>query len=139
MTEISLRQAPYEYLQGSPLGCERCRSRTAEQSKGLVFFPPNPENLDIVDSLMVLPRLGQMTSMDAVPLASIERITRQAGKRVLLHGDFGSRHITFTDKLKRDECLHLLMKGSGRRGTLMQELERASSETNSSLAQGGCI
>lgn len=80
-----------------------------------------------------------MTSMDAVPLASIERITRQAGKRVLLHGDFGSRHITFTDKLKRDECLHLLMKGSGRRGTLMQELERASSETNSSLAQGGGI
>ncbi len=94
-----------------------------DYDKGLVFFPPNSENLDIVDSLMVLPKLGQMTSMDAVPLASIERITRQAGKRVLLHGDFGSRHITFTDKLKRDECLHLLMKGSGRRGALLQELE----------------
>ncbi len=94
-----------------------------DYDKGLVFFPPNPENLDIVDSLMVVPKLRQMTSMDAVPLASIERITRQAGKRVLLHGDFGSRHITFTDKLKRDECLHLLMKGSGRRGALMQEME----------------
>ena len=51
------------------------------------------------------------------------RITRQAGKRVLLHGEFGSRHITFTDKLKRDECLHLLMAGNSRRRTLMQELE----------------
>jgi hypothetical protein len=67
-------------------------------------------------------KIKQMTSMDSVPLASIERITRQAGKRVL-HGEFGSRHITFTDKLKRDECLHLLMAGNSRSRTLMQELE----------------
>jgi hypothetical protein len=94
-----------------------------DYDQGLVFFPPNAESLDIVERLMVIPMLKQMTSMDSVPLASIERITRQAGKRVLLHGDFGSRHITFTDKLKRDECLHLLMAGNSRRGALMQELE----------------
>lgn len=94
-----------------------------DYDQGLVFFPPNTESLDIVDRLMVIPMIKQMTSMDSVPLASIERITRQAGKRVLLHGEFGSRHITFTDKLKRDECLHLLMAGNSRRRTLMQELE----------------
>ena len=94
-----------------------------DYDRGLVFFPPNPESLDIVESQTVMPSLRQMTSLDAVPLASIERITRQAGKRVLLHGDFGSRHITFTDKLKRDECLNLLMAGGRRRATLMPELE----------------
>ena len=56
-------------------------------------------------------------------VVNVRNIKASAGKRVLLHGDFGSRHITFTDKLKRDECLHLLMAGNSRRRTLMQELE----------------
>lgn len=78
-----------------------------DYDQGLVFFSPNTESLDIVDRLMVIPTIKQMTSMDSVPQASIERITRQAGKRVLLHGELGSRHITFTDKLKRDRVAAL--------------------------------
>ena len=79
-----------------------------DYDKGVVFFRPNEESLDIGDMLLVVPLLRQFTSLDSVPLSAIDRITRQAGKRVFIHGEFGSRHISFTNKLKRDECIHLL-------------------------------
>jgi hypothetical protein len=61
--------------------------------------------------------------LDSVPLDAIDRITRQAGKRVFIHGEFGSRHISFTNKLKRDECIHLLTARSKGRLKVMAELE----------------
>ena len=73
--------------------------------------------------LLVVPLLRQFTSLDSVPLNAIDRITRQAGKRVLIHGDFGSRHLSFTSKLKRDECIYLLTKHGERHPKVMAELE----------------
>lgn len=94
-----------------------------DYGKGVVFFPPNEESLDITDMLLVVPLLRQFTSLDSVPLNAIDRITRQAGKRVLIHGDFGSRHLSFTSKLKRDECIYLLTKHGERHPKVMAELE----------------
>ena len=94
-----------------------------DYDKGVVFFRPNEESLDIGDMLLVVPLLRQFTSLDSVPLSAIDRITRQAGKRVFIHGEFGSRHISFTNKLKRDECIHLLTARSKGRLKVMAELE----------------
>lgn len=93
-----------------------------DYDKGVVFFRPNEESLDIGDMLLVVPLLRQFTSLDSVPLGAIDRITRQAGKRVFIHGEFGSRHISFTNKLKRDECIHLLTARSKGRLKVMAEL-----------------
>ena len=94
-----------------------------DYDKGVVFFRPNEESLDIGDMLLVVPLLRQFTSLDSLPLDAIDRITRQAGKRVFIHGEFGSRHISFTNKLKRDECIHLLTARSEGRLKVIAELE----------------
>lgn len=93
-----------------------------DYQRAVVFFPPNEEALDIVDFLLIWPRVRQLTTMDTLLLADIQKITREAGKRLFLHGDFGSRRIGFTDKLKRDECIHLITT-NGSRAKVMAELE----------------
>ena len=94
-----------------------------DYQQGLIYFPPNSESLDISDYLTVLPVVRQFTTLDSVPLADVQRITRQAGKKVFLHGDFGSRRISFTNKLKRDECIHLITADGNSRVKVMSELE----------------
>lgn len=46
------------------------------------------DSLDITDYLMVLPVLRNYGSMDSVPLADIQWMTRQAGKSLFLHGEW---------------------------------------------------
>ena len=94
-----------------------------DYQQGAVFFPPNSENLAIMDTLLVVPGIRQLTTMDSVSLADVQKITRQAGKKLFLHGDFGSRRISFTDKLKRDECIHLITANGNSRVKVMNELE----------------
>lgn len=50
-------------------------------------------------------------SVETISLKEIHGLTRQGGTSVLLQGEFGSRAITFSDKLRRDECLMLLSGG----------------------------
>lgn len=92
-----------------------------DSQKGEVILMASPDNLDITDYLMVLPVLRNYTALDHLPLDSIQWITRQAGKSLFLHGDFGSRRIDFSNKLKRDECIHLIT--SGRRIKMLTEFE----------------
>jgi hypothetical protein len=47
-------------------------------------------------------------SMETLPISSIRSFNRQAGKTLIIHGDFGSRAITFSDKLRRDQLLSCL-------------------------------
>ena len=47
-------------------------------------------------------------SMEMLPVSSIRSLNRQAGKTLLIHGDFVSRSITFSDKLRRDQLLSCL-------------------------------
>ena len=90
--------------------------------QGRVMFPPTPESLDLFDYIKVMPVMRHYASMDSVALAEVQRITRQAGKSLFLHGDFGSKRITFTNKLKRDECIHLIT-ANGSRAKVVAELE----------------
>lgn len=90
--------------------------------QGRVMFPPTPDSLDLFDYIKVMPLMRHYASMDSVPLAEVQRITRQAGKSLFLHGDFGSKRITFTNKLKRDECIHLIT-ANGSRAKVAAELE----------------
>ena len=94
-----------------------------DYGQGAVFIPPSAENLDIVDSLLVLPGIRQLTTLDFVLLDEVEKITRQAGTQLFLHGSFGSRRIGFSSKLKRDECIHLLTASGRSRAKLVAELE----------------
>ena len=43
--------------------------------------------------------------MESVRLSQIKKITREAGKKLYIHGPFGSRGIHFSNKQKRDECI----------------------------------
>ena len=82
-----------------------------DPDRGDVLFLNSPDNLEITDYLMVLPVVRNYGSFDRIALADVQWITRQAGKRLFLHGDFGSRRIDFSNKLKRDECIHLIAQG----------------------------
>ena len=50
--------------------------------------------------------------VENINISEIRQLTRQSGKTLLISGDFGSRAITFTDKLRRDELLGYLSKYS---------------------------
>lgn len=86
-----------------------------DYDRGEVMFMNSPSNLDITDYLMVLPVFRNYGSFDRLALADVQWITRQAGKSLFLHGDFGSRRIDFSNKLKRDECIHLVTSGEQKR------------------------
>lgn len=61
--------------------------------------------------------------MRHVEIDKIERITRQAGKRLFMIGKFGSHRITFTDKGKRNECIYWLTSFEGNHIGLTNEIE----------------
>lgn len=83
-------------------------SVVVDYEKGEVLLLNSSANLDITDYLMVLPVIRNYNSFDRLALADVQWITRKAGKSLFLHGEFGSRRIDFSNKLKRDECIHLL-------------------------------
>jgi hypothetical protein len=60
-------------------------------------------------------------ALDDVALVDVHSITRRAGKELFLHGN--SRRITFTDKLKRDECVHLITSQAGAHVKVASKLE----------------
>ncbi|SNB84543.1 hypothetical protein SAMN06265338_1372 [Rhodoblastus acidophilus] len=47
-------------------------------------------------------------SREILTLNRIQTYNRQAGKTLIIHGDFGSRAITFSDKLRRDQLISLI-------------------------------
>lgn len=61
--------------------------------------------------------------MDEVRLSEIGRITRKAGADLYIHGSFGSRRITFTNKQKRDECIYAITSSGRTAATVPVEFE----------------
>lgn len=68
-------------------------------------------NFGIQDYLQ-LRFIRDMGDMESVPLSAITKITREAGKKLYVHGEFGSRGIAFSHKQKRDECIAAIENGS---------------------------
>lgn len=94
-----------------------------DYNTGVAHFKYAEENFTLTDYLMVLPIIKSWTRYDTVEIGQIERITRQAGVSLFLHGPFTSRRITFSNKLKRDECIHLLMGYTSSQAEISNELE----------------
>lgn len=93
-----------------------------DNNAGIVRFPPNAANLDLTDYLLFWRALKKMTTLDSVSIDDLQRITRYAGKSLYLHGDFGSREVSFSSKLKRDEAIFLLTNNANE-SILASELE----------------
>lgn len=75
-----------------------------------LIFPPNLQNSQLADFFLVYPILVRLATPDEIDLDFVEDLTREHGKFVLVHGRFGSRRVGFSDKLKRDECVHLIRR-----------------------------
>jgi hypothetical protein len=54
-------------------------------------------------------------ALRTVRLAEVAQLTREDGNKLLLAGEFGSYVLRFSDKRRRDECIHLLRSRSGAR------------------------
>lgn len=80
-----------------------------------LVFPPNLQNCQLGDFFLVYPIIVRLATPDEIDLDSVEDLTREARKYVLVHGRFGSRRVGFSDKLKRDECVHLIRRHTGGR------------------------
>ena len=87
-----------------------------------VVFPEDMAGYGIEDYIK-LKFIRNLACMDEVELSEIEKISRQAGKRLYLHGPFGSRGISFTNKQKRDECIFAIQAVAKNRSILLNELE----------------
>lgn len=69
-----------------------------------ILLPKDMANYGIED-YMKLKFIRELGTMDVVNLSSITKITKQAGKKLFIHGSFGSRGVEFSSKQKRDECI----------------------------------
>ncbi len=92
-----------------------------DSEKGFMYYPPTLTTLSFVQWLAVYPLLARLTSPTWIPIGAIESMTKQAGKRLFLHGDFGSIDLNFSSKLKRDECIHIIR--SAKNGNVQPEGE----------------
>ena len=72
-----------------------------------IAFSCDQQSYDIQDYLK-LRFVYDLARMDEVHLSEIERMTRQTGSDLFIHGAFGSRRIRFTKKQKRDECTYAI-------------------------------
>lgn len=89
---------------------------------GTVVFPEDMAGYGIEDYIK-LKFIRNLSRMDEVELNDIEKISRQSGKRLYIHGPFGSRGISFTNKQKRDECIAAIQSVAKRKPTLINEFE----------------
>jgi len=58
-----------------------------------------------VSDYLNLKFITELGTVEEVQLNQIRKITRQAGKKLFIHGKFGSRGMSFSNKQKRDECI----------------------------------
>ncbi len=94
-----------------------------DADKKMIYFPPDMQSYGVEDYL-ACKFLKDMSTLDTVQINDIHKITRQAGKRLYLHGSFGSRAIVFSDKQKRDECMTAIQQLAGK-GVIMYEMEQS--------------
>jgi len=83
----------------------------ADPATGILIIPFDWTNQGIDDWLKLRP-LRRLGEVEKIALRDISRITREAGKKLHIHGSFGSREISFTNKQKRDECLAMITQFS---------------------------
>lgn len=75
---------------------------------GLIVIPRDSLTNTATQDIAQAKWFKDMFSLEAIQTQSIKKITRQAGKRLFIHGDFGTRRISFSNKQKRDECIYAI-------------------------------
>ncbi len=76
-----------------------------------VIYPNDGVSRSFEDLISFRWALGGLV-MAEVPLSEVASMTREAGKTVLVQGDFGSCRIAFSSKLKRDDCFNAIKAAS---------------------------
>lgn len=91
-----------------------------DYARNIILLPIDMINYTLTD-YMQLKFIRQLGDMEYVNLSDIKRITREKGKSLYIHGDFGSRGIHFSNKQKRDECISAIQ--SATKVSIIAELE----------------
>jgi hypothetical protein len=95
-----------------------------DDNKDMIVFPPDFQSFTITDYFSSK-IIESFYSTDNVSLSDIFKMTRQAGKYLYIHGDFGSRKLAFSSKQKRDECIATIQSTENYTGEMIRELEYA--------------
>jgi hypothetical protein len=85
---------------------------------GQITFEYDQSQLGVIDYIKIIPYLKSISALEQINLGEIQRITREAGKHLYIHGQFGSRRISFTNKQKRDECINFIQAYPGSIATM---------------------
>lgn len=86
--------------------------------KDLIVIPTDPNKNSFVENILQAQLVGNMFSMEEIPLSKLKKITKQSGKKAFLHGTFGTRCVAWRNKQKRDECIAALEEARGKRLSL---------------------
>ena len=92
------------YVMSKKAGCMMVGVLFYPQSNIIVIPRDSLTNTAMAD-VFALKWVVDMYTMEAIDLNAIKKITRQSGKWLFIHGDFGTRGIYFSNKQKRDECI----------------------------------
>lgn len=83
--------------------------------KDKISFPPDIQSFGITDYFSSK-LIEYFYNINAVKLSIITKMTREAGKKLFIHGKFGSRCLVFSSKQKRDECIALIQDSDNYQG-----------------------
>ena len=72
-----------------------------------LYFRQDQSNYGILDYL-TFKFFRDLDKIDSVNLSTIGKISRQHWDKLYIAGEFGSRNIRFSNKQKRDECIHAI-------------------------------
>lgn len=92
------------FVMSKKAGCMMVGVLIYPQTNTIVIPRDSLTNTAMAD-VFALKWVLDMYTMEAIDLNAIKKITRQSGKRLFIHGDFGTRGIYFSNKQKRDECI----------------------------------
>ncbi|MBF6639154.1 hypothetical protein ITX54_21065 [Rouxiella silvae] len=87
-----------------------------EDDFNTLIFPADLANYSASD-VIKLRFLKGLGTVERFQYSQITSFTREKGKLFYIHGDFGSRALSFSNKQKRDECLAALQQRIKFRGT----------------------
>lgn len=85
------------------------------KNRGYFVIPTDWRKNTFVENVFHMELVKAMFTMECLELDDVQKITREGGKIVFVHGEFGTRRIAWRDKQKRDECIAALERACGRR------------------------
>lgn len=85
------------------------------KDRGYFVIPSDWQQNSLTENIIHLKIITFMYEMECLRLTDLEKTTREGGKIAYLHGNFGTRKISWRNKQKRDECIAALENACGKR------------------------